>query len=453
MQDLWIHRCRLATFAGDRPYGLLEDAALNIRDGRIAWVGPRAEAPKDLSGAATFDARNAFDAKGALVTPGLIDCHTHAVWGGDRVDEFEMRLSGVPYAEIARRGGGILSTVRSTRGADAETLARSARRRLRGLAAEGVTTVEIKSGYGLDVETELRMLRVARRLGDGGKEGASLGLTVKTSFLGAHAVPPEHAGDADGYLGEILHGMLPRVAEEGLADAVDGFCEGIAFSPGQIDRLFAAARGYGLPVKLHAEQLSLLGGAALAASHGALSADHLEYLDEEGVRAMAASGTVAVLLPGAYYFLRETRRPPVELLRRHGVPMAVATDLNPGSSPLHSLLATVNLACLLFHLTPEEALSGVTREAAKALGMADEVGTLEVGKRADLALFDVDRPATLVANLGANPCLGRFVAGRFIPPVSSAPTLGAGRRADGARPAVSRYSVWAPPAPKGEVET
>ena len=403
--DHLLRNGRLATMTkGGAPYGLVPHGAVALQGGRIAWVGPEAELP---SGArATVEE----DLGGHLVTPGLIDCHTHLVWGGDRIAEFEQRLSGVPYAEIARQGGGINSTVRATRKASEEELLNGARRRLQNLLAEGVTTVEIKSGYGLDVETELRMLRVARHL------GAESPCTVHTTFLGAHAVPPEcsgGAGQGDDYLALVIDTMLPQVVEEGLADAVDAFCEGIAFSVEQVDRLFTAARRHGLPVKLHAEQLSNLGGAAMAARHGALSADHLEYLDESGVLAMAAAGTVAVLLPGAFYILRETQKPPVESLRRHGVPMAVATDLNPGSSPVHSILTAMNLACILFGLTPEEALAGVTREAARALGSEGVVGTLEVGKRADLALWDEENPAALVANLGRNPCVGRFVTGRF----------------------------------------
>ncbi|MCG8459635.1 MAG: imidazolonepropionase [Holophagales bacterium] len=396
-----IRSCRLATFAGDVPYGSIEDGALAVRRGRLAWVGRASTLPEEMASWTVLDAR------GFLITPGLIDCHTHLVWGGDRIVEFEMRLRGVPYADIARRGGGIHSSVRATRESSEEELLRGARSRLSGLMGEGVTTVEIKSGYGLDARTELRMLRVARRL------GAELPVRVRATFLGAHAVPPE-APSAGEYLESVISDMLPAAMEEGLVDAVDAFCEGIAFSPEEVDRLFTAARGMGLPVKLHAEQLSLLGGAAVAARHGALSADHLEYLDAAGVEAMAGAGTVAVLLPGAFYFLRERQLPPVELLRRHGVPIAVATDLNPGSSPVHSLLTALNFGCLLFHLTPEEALAGATREAARALGLAAELGTLETGKRADLAFWDVDHPAALVANLGARPCVGRIFDGAVL---------------------------------------
>ena len=397
-----LRNCRAATMTAEgEPYGLVEAAALALDDGRLTWLGPDSEIPPRL------DARHELDGEGRLVTPGLIDCHTHLVWGGERLREFEMRLSGVPYEEIARQGGGIVSTVRATREASEDELYASASGRLANLMAEGVTTVEIKSGYGLDTATEARMLRVARRLGE------AEAVRVRTTFLGAHAVPPELKGRPDEYLDLVISEMLPHVASAGLADAVDAFCEGIAFSTEQVDRLFAAARALGLPVKLHAEQLSLLGGAALAARHDALSADHLEYLDEDGVRAMASAGTTAVLLPGAFYFLRETQRPPVAALRTHGVPIALATDLNPGSSPVHSLLTAVNLGCLLFGLTPEEGLAGVTRHAARALGMAAEIGTLEVGKRADLALWDVEEPTALVANLGSRPAVKRFAGGQL----------------------------------------
>jgi len=401
--DHLFRHARIATLTEEAktPYGLIEDAALVVRDGRIVWLGPERKLAADL------EPREETDCQGRLLTPGLIDCHTHLVWGGDRVREFEMRLEGVSYQEIARQGGGIVSSVRSTRAASEEELYANALTRLTSLTAEGVTTVEIKSGYGLQTATEARMLRVARRL------GAEQPVRIHTTFLGAHAIPPEHGGEADAYIDLIVHEMLPDLAQEKLADAVDAFCEGIAFSPSQIERVFQVARSLGLPVKLHAEQLSNLGGAALAARHGALSADHLEYLDEAGVEAMARAGTVAVLLPGAFYFLRETQAPPVEALRRHGVPIALATDLNPGSSPVHSLLATLNMGCVLFRLTPAEALAGVTRHAARALGVQDEIGTLETGKRADLALWDVSEPAALAANLGANPCTGRYLDGQL----------------------------------------
>ncbi|MEM7048788.1 MAG: imidazolonepropionase [Acidobacteriota bacterium] len=401
--DLLLRHARLATMAGPRPYGLIDDGALAVRGGQILWVGGDDERPPELVAA------NERDCGSRLVTPGLIDCHTHLVWGGDRLDEFEQRLSGVPYAEIARRGGGINSTVEATRRASFDELLAGARGRLEGLLREGVTRVEIKSGYGLEMDTEKRMLEVARRLGE------ELPVSVHTSFLGAHAVPPELAGDGDAYLERVIAETLPAVAAAGLADAVDGFLEHIAFSPEQIERLFRAAADLGLPVKLHAEQLSNQGGAALAARFGALSADHLEYLDEAGVASMAAAGTVAVLLPGAFFFLRESQRPPVAELRRRGVAIALATDLNPGSSPLHSLLAAASLGTVLFHLTPEEALAGITRHAAAALGVAHQAGTLEVGKSADLALWDCSKPAALVANLGANPCVGRYLAGEWHP--------------------------------------
>ena len=401
--ELWTD-LRLARMTGDVPYGALEDAALAVADGRIAWLGPKA----DLPGAPEGLAARVRDGGGRWMTPGLVDCHTHVVYGGDRAREFELRLEGASYEELARAGGGILSTVAATRAASQADLEASAARRLERLAAEGVTTVEIKSGYGLDSETEARMLRAARALGE------ALPLTVRTSFLGAHALPPEYADDAEGYIDLVCGEMLPAAAEEGLADAVDGFCETIGFSPAQTERVFAAAADAGLPVKLHADQLSDLGGAALAAAHGALSADHLEYTSEAGVAAMAGAGTVAVLLPGAFYFLRESKQPPIEALRAHGVPMALATDCNPGSSPATSLLLMLNMACTLFRLTPEEALAGVTREGARALGLADSLGTLEVGKVADLVLWDIEHPAELAYHLGANPCAVVVKQGRVV---------------------------------------
>jgi imidazolonepropionase len=358
-----------------------------VSRGRIAWVGPIKALPQG-------EAAETHDLDGAWITPGLIDCHTHLVFGGDRAAEFELRLQGVPYAEIARRGGGIRSTVTATRAASEEELFATARRRLRQLQTGGVTTVEIKSGYGLDVASECRMLRVARAL------GREPDVDVVTSFLGAHALPPEYAADRQGYVDLVRGPMIETVASEGLADAVDGFCEAIAFSPDEMALIFQAARARGLKVKLHADQLSDLGGAALAARFGALSADHLEYTSEAGVRAMAEAGTVAVLLPGAFYVLRETRKPPVELFRTHGVPLAVATDANPGSSPLLAPLLALNMACTLFGLTPTEALRGMTVNAARALGLAADRGTLEPGKRADLAVWRVGRPAELCYWLG-----------------------------------------------------
>jgi imidazolonepropionase len=400
---LWTNG-RMATMGeGAGVYGALEPAALAARDGRIAWVGPLADLP-DL------DPADTIDLDGRWVTPGLIDCHTHLVYAGDRAGEFEQRLMGASYQEIARAGGGIVSTVRATRAASEEELVAQSRPRLDALMAEGVTTVEIKSGYGLDAESEVKMLRAARRLG---REAA---VSVATSFLGAHALPPEAGDDKEGYIDEVCLSQLPAVHGEGLADAVDGFCETIAFAPHQIRRLFEAARALGLPVKLHAEQLSNQGGAALAAEFGGLSADHLEYLDEAGVAAMAAAGTVAgtvaVVLPGAFYFLRDTQVPPIDLLRRHGVAMAVATDCNPGSSPLTSLLLAMNMAATLFRLTPEEALAGVTRNAARALGLAAETGTLEAGKWCDLAVWDIERPAELTYRMGFNPLHARIWRGR-----------------------------------------
>lgn len=384
---------RLATMVpGGAAYGALEGAALGIAGGRIAWVGRHDQLP----GRPEALARQIYDLEGRWVTPGLVDCHTHLVYGGDRAGEFEQRLGGASYAEIAAAGGGILSTVRATREASAEALYQAALPRLRTLMAEGVTTVEIKSGYGLEPEQELKQLQVATRLGQ------SEAVTVHRSFLGAHAVPPEFKGDADGYL-ETMIALLPRLAREGLADSVDAFCETIAFDAGQVARLFEAAAGVGLPVRLHADQLSDGGGAALAARFRALSAEHLEHAGADGIRAMAEAGTVAVLLPGAFYSLRDETRPPIEAFRQAGVEMAVATDSNPGSSPVTSLLSVLNMACVLFRLTPEEALAGATRIGAKALGLADSHGTLEVGKVADLVVWDIERPAELCYRLGFNP--------------------------------------------------
>lgn len=394
---LWLD-AHLATMTPDgAPYGAIEDGALAVdADGRIAFVGRRA----DLPAAPDRLAAEIFSCQGRWITPGLIDCHTHLVHGGDRAREFELRLQGASYEEIARAGGGIVATVAATRAADEDALVAQAAPRLQALLAEGVTTVEIKSGYGLEREAELRMLRAARRL------GSAWPVCVVTSFLAAHAVPAEYRDRADAYIDLVCDEMLPAAIAEGLADAVDGFCEGIAFSPEQIERVFRAARAHGLPVKLHAEQLSNLHGAALAARYGAVSADHLEYLDADGVAAMAAAGTVAVLLPGAFYTLRERQAPPVEALRRAGVPMAVASDCNPGSSPLASLLLTLNMACTLFRLTPEEALAGATRNGAAALGLLADRGTLEVGKRGDFALWQIGRPAELAYRIGFNPCAG-----------------------------------------------
>ncbi|MFQ5775745.1 MAG: imidazolonepropionase [Kiloniellaceae bacterium] len=393
---LWLNG-RLATMAEGgpgrgAPYGAVEDGAIAARGGTIAWVGARA----DLPGAPGALAREVHDLDGRWLTPGLIDCHTHLVYGGDRAAEFELRLQGASYEEIARAGGGIVSTVKATRAASEDALFDSARARLRALLGEGVTTVEVKSGYGLELDAELKQLRVARRLGQ------ALRVTVKTTFLGAHAVPPEFDGRAEAYIDAVV-AMMPALAASGLADAVDAFCERIAFSPQQTARVFEAAAAHGLPVKLHADQLSDLGGAALAARFNALSADHLEYTSEAGVAAMAKAGTVAVLLPGAFYFLRETKLPPIDAFRKAGVPIALATDCNPGSAPVTSLLLMLNMACTLFRLTPQEALAGVTRHAAKALGMAGTHGTLEVGKAADFAVWNIARPAELSYRVGFNP--------------------------------------------------
>lgn len=401
--QLWTH-CSAATLqpGAARPYGLVEDAALVVDGERLAWVGERAALPPELVRQCTQQ----FDAGGALITPGLIDCHTHLVYGGDRAHEFELRLNGASYEDIARAGGGIASTVAATRAATPAQLLAQSGTRLRGLLAEGVTTVEVKSGYGLALEHERKTLQVARTLAQHHP------VAVRTTFLGAHAVPPEFAGRSDDYLEEVLR-MLPVLQAEGLVDAVDAFCERIAFSPAQTTRLFEAARRLGLPVKLHAEQLSDSGGAQLAAGFNALSCDHLEWLSEAGAAAMAAAGTVAVLLPGAFYFLRETRLPPVELLRRQGVPIAISTDCNPGSSPCTSLLLMLNMACTLFRLTPEEALAGVTRNAAQALGLADR-GVLAAGMRADFVLWDVREPAQLSYAIGANPRRQTVFAGETV---------------------------------------
>jgi imidazolonepropionase len=395
MDRLWTN-ARIATMSG-AGLGIVEQGAIAARDGRIAYVGLADAAP---------DAREVTDCGGRWITPGLIDCHTHLIHGSDRAHEFELRLAGASYEEIARAGGGIVSTMRATRDADEAGLVASALPRLDALIAEGATTVEVKSGYGLSLEHECKMLRAARAL------GTVREIRIATTFLGAHALPPEFAGDADAYIDLVCETMIPAVAKAGLADAVDAFCEGIGFTAEQTARVFAAARAHGLPVKLHAEQLSNQHGAQLAADYGALSADHLEYLDDAGIAAMARAGTVATLLPGAYYFVRETKLPPVEALRAAGVPIALATDCNPGTSPLTSLLLVMNMGATLFRLTVDECLAGVTCEAARALGLADEIGTIEVGKSCDLAIWDVDRPAELVYRMGYNPLHARVWRGR-----------------------------------------
>jgi imidazolonepropionase len=375
--------------------------AVACKNGRIVYAGPEAGLPHALRQAAEV-----VNCDGRWITPGLVDCHTHLVYAGDRAREFELRLAGATYEQIAREGGGILSTVAATRGATEEMLLQQTLPRLDALIAEGVTTIEVKSGYGLDRGTEAKQLRVARRLG---RERC---VDVTTTYLAAHALPPEVQGEKDGYIGSIAEDWLPEIAALGLADAVDAFCEGIAFSPEQVARVFDAARRLNLPTKLHADQLSNLGGAELAARYGALSADHLEHADERGVQAMSRAGTVAVMLPGAYYFIRETKPPPIDLFRRYGVPMALATDCNPGSSPLTSLLLAMNMAATLFRMTVHECLAGVTREAARALGRLSDIGTLETGKWCDLAIWNVERPAELVYRIGFNPLHARVWRGR-----------------------------------------
>ncbi|KIY39282.1 MULTISPECIES: imidazolonepropionase [Pseudomonas] len=387
MRTLWQH-CHVATMAEGR-YSAIEDAAIVTSAGLIEWIGPRAEL-------APVAADRTVDLGGAWVTPGLIDCHTHAVFGGNRSGEFEQRLQGVSYAEIAAQGGGIASTVRATRAASEDVLFASARQRVQALMRDGVTTLEIKSGYGLDLANERKMLRVARRLAD------ELPLTVRATCLAAHALPAEYAGRADDYITHICDEMLPALAAEGLVDAVDAFCEHLAFSPAQVERLFIKARELGLPVKLHAEQLSSLHGSSLAARYQALSADHLEFMTEEDAIAMAEAGTVAVLLPGAFYFLRETQLPPMDALRRHGVKIALASDLNPGTSPGLSLRLMLNMGCTCFRMTPEEALAGVTVHAATALGLGDSHGSLEAGKVADFVAWQIERPADLAYWLGGD---------------------------------------------------
>ncbi|CAN7214268.1 imidazolonepropionase [Pararhizobium sp. LjRoot235] len=393
---LW-RNARLATLNPALPgLGLVENGVIAVDDGRILYAGSEADLPFTIE-----DAGEVIDCGGRWITPGLIDCHTHLVHAGDRSSEFEMRLAGATYEEVARAGGGIVSSVRSLREASEDELVRQTLPRLDALIAEGVTTVEVKSGYGLDLENEAKTLRAARRLGD------ERDVAIRTTFLGAHALPPEFKGDKAGYIAKVAEEMLPAIAAQGLADAVDGFCEGIAFSTDEMRLVFDAAKAHGLPVKLHADQLSNLHGAALAAEYGALSADHLEYTDKAGAEAMAKSGTIAVILPGAFYFIRETKKPPIELFRKAGVAMAIATDSNPGTSPLTSLLLTMNMAATLFGMTVTECIAGVTREAARALGLVDEVGTLEPGKWADFAIWNIERPAELVYRMGFNPLHAR----------------------------------------------
>jgi len=397
---IW-HNARLATMRGDRPdLGEVERGLIAARDGHIVYAGAQSDFPADA------DAAERIDCGGRWITPGLVDCHTHLVYGGNRAHEFELRLKGASYEEIARAGGGIVSTVAATRKATKSELVASALPRLDALIGEGVTTIEIKSGYGLNTETEMRQLSAARHL------ASKRPVAIRTSFLGAHALPVEADGDKDRYIDLVCKEMLPAVAQAGLADAVDAFMEGIAFSAEQTARVFHAAKALGLPVKLHADQLSNLGGAALAAGFAALSADHLEHCDDAGAAALAKAGTVAVLLPGAFYFIRETERPPVELFRSHGVKMALATDCNPGSSPLTSLLLTMNMAATLFRMTVAECIAGTTREGARALGLLDATGTLEAGKWCDLAIWDIDRPAELVYRIGFNPLHSRVWRGQ-----------------------------------------
>lgn len=379
-------------------YGLIEDAIVIVNGTHIEWAGAAFDAPSTPTA-------EVIDGQGGLMTPGLVDCHTHLIWAGSRANEFAQRLHGATYAEIAQAGGGIAATVRATREASYDELLQWALKRAKALIAQGVTTLEIKSGYGLDLETERKQLQVARAVGE------QLPVRVKTTLLAAHAIPPEFKNNADGYIDEIVERILPTLADEGLVDAVDAFCESIGFSPAQTQRVFEAAQSLGLPVKLHAEQITNQQGAQLAAQFEALSADHLEQLDEEGVQAMAASGTVAVLLPGAFYFLRDDQVPPIELLRKHRVPMAIATDANPGSSPIHNLQLMLQMAATFFKLTPEECLRGVTVNAAKALAMQGQVGEIKAGMKADLALWDIQDAAELTYQFGVNPLIKRWYDG------------------------------------------
>lgn len=396
--DYIIHNVNIATLSDqyaseDNPYGVIENGAVGVNDGLISYIG---------TSNPELDAKEAIDAQGQWLTPGLIDCHTHLVYGGNRANEFEMRLNGVAYEEIAKAGGGIISSVKATREATEEELFQSAAKRLQSFIDEGVTTIEIKSGYGLDTDNEIKMLKVAKRLDQ------EFPIRVSTTFLGAHALPPEFKDNSDGYIDLVCNDMIPKIAELGLADCVDAFCENIGFSYEQTERVFKAAQKHGLKVKLHAEQLSDQSGAGLAADYQALSADHLEYLSQDSIDKMAKSDTVAVLLPGAFYFLRETKLPPMDELRQAGVPIAVASDSNPGTSPAQSLLLMLNMACTLFRMTPLEALQGVTINAAKALGLEDNVGSIEIGKKAELALWDIDHPNQLSYQLGGNNLIRAF---------------------------------------------
>ncbi|MFZ6817056.1 imidazolonepropionase [Undibacterium sp. Ji22W] len=398
--SVWLN-IHLATMESGNGYGMVRDAAIAVRDGKIAWLGAAKDLPVD------YVAQTTHDGQGCWLTPGLIDCHTHMVYAGNRSNEFEARLNGVAYEEIARQGGGIVSTVKATRAASEQELMQASLPRVLSSLREGVTTLEIKSGYGLDTATESKILRVARQI------QRDLPVRVTTTFLGAHALPPEFAGRADDYIDEVCERMLPAVVAEGLADAVDVFCEKIGFTPSQTERVFQAAQKHGLPVKLHAEQLSDQGGAALTAKYQGLSADHLEYLSEEGITAMQKQGTVAVLLPGAFYFLRETKYPPLAALRAAEVPIALATDCNPGTSPMTSPLLTMNMACTLFRMTPLEALQGLTMHAARALGLDQQIGSLSVGKQADFALWNIVRPADLAYMIGVNPCVTSVFSGQI----------------------------------------
>lgn len=409
MPSTLLINANIATFTGESGYGLLSDSAILIESDKVKWVGPMGQTGQ-------FDGIRKIDCQARLITPGLIDCHTHLIYGGDRADEFEQRLEGLSYSEIAQRGGGIRSTVEATRQASMEELLQQAEPRLQQLLAEGVTTIEIKSGYGLDSENEIKMLRAANSL------ESSHDLRVSKTFLGAHALPPEYPDNADAYIDMLCSNMLPKAVDEGLVDAVDVFIESIAFNTGQARRVFESATALGLPVKAHSEQLSNIGGTQLACEFNALSVDHIEYLSDAEVPLLAKSKTVAVLLPGAFYVLGEKQLPPVNALRKHAIPVAVATDANPGSSPLYSILLAMNMSCTLFGLTPAEALRGATINAALALGLADQVGTLEPGKQADLVIWDVKKPSMLVYQIGLNPCAAVMRGGRWRKPPATGAT-------------------------------